>query len=321
MQSKGVFSFTAGQADAGGRLDYVVACRIDSCSRSIVADLIRNKKILVHGKTKKTGYRVKTGDKITGLITSPKPLLCEEESIPINILYEDEHVIVVNKPPGIVVYPAPGHCRSTLVNGLLYYCPQLKGIGEEPRPGIVHRLDKDTSGVLVVAKSADSYKNLAWQFKTRKIKKKYIALVYGKMKSESGAITLPVGRHPVDRKKMSVIGSKGRFAETSWKVKEYFSDATLIELNIKTGRTHQIRVHCAAIKHPVIGDFVYSGRKLRRNFTSKKDVSNKSKYVPRQMLHAWRLEFIHPETRKAILIESPIPQDMAGLIKELRNKY
>ncbi len=302
------FTILINEHDAGKRLDIVVASCISDCSRSLSANLISKGTILVHGMLKKPGYRVRTGDEICGLIPpSPEPLLFEPEPLEIDIIYEDEHLIVINKQPGLVVHPAPGHYTGTLVNGLLYHCPGLKEIGGKLRPGIVHRLDKDTSGALVVAKNEVAHNNLALQFKSRKIKKRYLAIVHGKIESDSGTISLPIGRHPVDRKKMSTISRKTRSAETSWKVMERFCKATLLEINLKTGRTHQIRVHCSAINHPVLGDSVYSNRKALKNIKT-----------PRQMLHAWRLEFTHPVTKISMSFEAPLPQDMEKLIKALR---
>jgi 23S rRNA pseudouridine1911/1915/1917 synthase len=216
---------------------------------------------------------------------------------------------VINKEAGLVVHPAPGHYTGTLVNGLLYHCPDLTGVGGEIRPGIVHRLDKDTSGAIVVAKNDTVHNNLSLQFKSKKIKKKYLALVYGEIESDSGTISLPIGRHPIDRKKMSTISRKGRSAETSWRVKERFCGVTFLELSLKTGRTHQIRVHCATINHPIVGDSVYCSRKA---------VKSLIKSIPRQMLHAWCLGFTHPITQKFMSLEAPIPQDMSKVLNELR---
>ncbi len=310
MPEKGTFTILVDKADSGKRLDSVVASHTSNCSRSLSASLIRKGKILVQGAVKKPGYLVKTGDEIRGSLPLAESIQCKPEPLKIDILFEDKDIIVINKQAGIVVHPAPGHYTGTLVNRLLYHCPGLEGIGEKLRPGIVHRLDKDTSGTLLVAKNEISYNNLTAQFKSRMIKKEYLALVHGEFESDSGAISLPISRHPVDRKKMSTITRQGRSAETLWKVRERFHNITLIELNLKTGRTHQIRVHCAAINHPVVGDPVYGRRKAIKNI----------KTVPRQMLHAWRLEFAHPVNKKIISFESPIPQDMNNLIKALRRK-
>jgi len=313
-------SILVNEQDAGKRLDMVVASCISDCSRSLSASLIRNGKILVRGALKKPGYHVRKGDGICGLIPSPEPVLFEPEPVEIDIIYEDEHLIVINKQPGLVVHPAPGHYRGTLVNGLLYHCPGLKEIGGKLRHGIVHRLDKNTSGALVVAKNEVAHNNLALQFKSRKIKKRYLAIVHGKIESDSGSISLPIGRHPIDRKKMSTISRKTRSAETSWKVMERFCEATLLEINLKTGRTHQIRVHCSAINHPVLGDSVYCGRKILKKLLPCVAISDIIKVVPRQMLHAWQIEFTHPVTKISMSFKAPVPQDMNDLIKALRSE-
>jgi 23S rRNA pseudouridine1911/1915/1917 synthase len=240
-------------------------------------------------------------------------------------LYQDSHIVVLNKQAGLVVHPAPGHCRGTLVNALLYHCPDLKGIGGEIRPGIVHRLDKDTSGTMVVAKNVGAHKSLARQFKKRTVQKKYIALVYGEFRADEGTITLPIGRHPVHRKRMSTITHKGRTAETSWLVRERFRNITLLELTLKTGRTHQIRVHCASMGHPIVGDTVYCSRKRLKDTVRLFSGESSSKVaplktVPRQMLHAWRLGLTHPHTGEVMTFESPIPEDMEALMEKLEGR-
>jgi len=318
MLHKGAFTILVNEHESGRRLDVIITSHISNCSRSFSAGLIQKGEILVQGKVKKHGYRVKTGDNIRVNIPSPELVIAEPEPHNIDILYEDKHIIVINKEPGLVVHPAPGHNKGTLVNRLLYHCPELKGIGEKLRPGIVHRLDKDTSGTMVAAKNDAAYINLAAQFKSRKIIKIYLALVHGVVKAESGSISLPIGRHPSDRKKMSTISRKSRSAKTFWKVIERFNKTTFLELDLKTGRTHQIRVHCAAINHPIVGDPVYGGKKTAKKFLAK-NTSNKTISAPRQMLHAWRLEFTHPATGKAMSFESPIPLDMEKIIETLRD--
>ncbi len=314
MPDSSTFSLLVDEPDAGKRLDLLVASRVSVFSRSLAASLIRKGTITVQGESKKPGYKVRTGDKIDGRIPSPATIPYLPEPIKIDILHEDEHLIVINKQPGIVVHPAPGHYTGTLVNGLLYHCPELGGIGGELRPGIVHRLDKDTSGALVAAKNDAAHRSLALQFKSRRIKKEYLAVVHGKMAADSGAISLPLGRHPIDRKKMSIQSRKSRSAETSWRVRKRFGSVTLIELVLKTGRTHQIRVHCAALNHPIVGDPVYGSRKADKNLLSGKDHCLS---VSRQMLHAWRLGFMHPATGVAVMFEAPMPEDMRNLVKGL----
>jgi 23S rRNA pseudouridine1911/1915/1917 synthase len=236
-------------------------------------------------------------------------------------LYQDRDILVLNKQAGLVVHPAPGHSSGTLVNALLFHCPDLEGIGGVIRPGIVHRLDKDTSGAMVVAKNANALENLAKQFKARTVQKKYLALVYGDLQGDEGAIKLPIGRHPTHRKRMSTTTRKGRAAETFWRVRERFQGITLLELTLKTGRTHQIRVHCATVNHPVVGDPMYRPRKLlinRNQSNLSPQIIRLLKTIPRQMLHAWRLEFAHPQTGKWMFFECPVPQDMQLLIDELQ---
>ena len=233
--------------------------------------------------------------------------------------------MVLNKQAGLVVHPAPVHSRGTLVNALLYHCPDLEGIGGEIRPGIVHRLDKDTSGTMVVAKNAAAHKSLARQFKNRTVQKKYLALVYGELCADEGMITLPIGRHPVHRKRMSTITHKGRTAETSWRVRERFQGITLLELTLKTGRTHQIRVHSASMGHAIVGDQVYRSRKWLKDadglFLGKSSsIAARLKAVPRQMLHAWRLGLTHPHTGELMTFEAPIPEDMEALMEELEDR-
>ncbi len=323
MPDQGVFNIVVDNHDNDKRLDLFVSSQIPGCSRKLVSSLIKNGTILVHESKKKPGYRVKTGDIIEGYIPCPAPSSFEPEPVAIDIIHEDQNIIVVNKPPGMVVHPAPGNYSGTLVNGLLFHCPDLKGIGGELRPGIVHRLDKGTSGVIVVAKDHDSHTTLSSQFKSRKISKKYLAIVYGAPKEDSGTITFPIGRHPTDRKKMSIHSKKPRTAETTWTVTKRFGGLSMLELCIKTGRTHQIRVHCSAINHHVVGDPLYRVRKPGKNFKGHTDIHNLIKSLSRQMLHAWQIGFIHPSTGKLLKFEAPIPDDMKNVIdgiKDLMNK-
>jgi 23S rRNA pseudouridine1911/1915/1917 synthase len=323
MVVNGTFTILVDESDQDRRLDAVVAAHLPACSRSLAANLIANHKILVDNQPKKPGYRVRSGQEIIGRIPAPEPVECQPEPIPLDILYQDRHIVALNKPAGLIVHPAPGHRRGTLVNALLYHCPDLGGIGGEIRPGIVHRLDKDTSGTMVVAKNAQALEILAQQFKTRTVRKKYLALVYGDLKNDEGTINLPIGRHPVHRKQMSTTTRKGRSAETSWRVREKFKAITLLELTLKTGRTHQIRVHCTALGHPIVGDQVYRSRKwlkdIDRLFSGESSsMVAQLKAVPRQMLHAWRLRLTHPDTGEVMTFESPIPTDMETVIEKLR---
>ncbi|MBT8374889.1 MAG: RluA family pseudouridine synthase [Deltaproteobacteria bacterium] len=315
MQNQSDFTVFVNESQTGKRLDVVVASFISDCSRSYATKLIVDGHIHVEGENKKPGYRVKAGEKIKAQVPTPIPAVFKPEAIEIDVLYEDQHLIVINKKAGIVVHPAPGHYSGTLVNALLHHCPDIGTISGEIRPGIVHRLDKDTSGTMVIAKNSITHDSLSKQFKSRTIKKEYLALVHGEMALDSGSINLPIGRHPVHRKQMSTKSKKGREAETFWEVRQRFKNATFIKVHLKTGRTHQIRVHCAAINHPVIGDQVYCTKKAGRNFSDKLGFKEK---VKRQMLHAWRLKITHPALQKEMSFQSPIPQDMKGCLEDLR---
>ena len=325
MATNGAFAILAKEPDHGRRLDAVVAANIPGCSRSQAVYLISHQAILVDDQPKKPGYRVKSGDTIRGEIPAPIQTENRPEPIPLHILYEDRHLVVLNKQPGLVVHPAPGHGSGTLVNALLYHCPDLEAINGEIRPGIVHRLDKDTSGTMVVAKNAATHESLARQFKNRVVQKKYLALVYGELQPDEGSIKLPIGRHPVHRKRMSTKANRTRKAETLWRVRKRLNGFSLLELSLRTGRTHQIRVHCAAMGHSIVGDQVYHCRKwiqhVDRLFSGRSSViADHLNPVPRQMLHAWRLGLSHPHTNKFMTFESPIPDDMKALIKILADR-
>ncbi|MBW2366710.1 MAG: RluA family pseudouridine synthase [Deltaproteobacteria bacterium] len=317
MQESRAFRFTVQRSAAGRRLDLFVSLQLSDCSRSRAADLIRRGLIRVGGDVKKPGYRLHDGEIVFGSQPEAVAAVYEPEPIPIDILFEDAHVIVINKASGMVVHPAPGHGQGTLVNALLCHCADLGDIGGEIRPGIVHRLDKDTSGTMVVAKTEYALNHLARQFKSRSVEKTYLALVLGDVKSDTGEISFPIGRHPVDRKRMSVRSRTPRDAETHWRVRERFDGATLLEVSIKTGRTHQIRVHCAAVHHPIVGDSVYGGRKMKKE-TSLMLKSGEKTAITRQMLHAWRLVFEHPHSGEKRAFESPLPADMADLLDSMR---
>ena len=313
-----VHQFVASQEEEKQRLDRAVVDHVADISRSHVTDLIKNGGVYVNNVLiQKPGYRLKFGDTVSITIPSPKPPIPKPEATPLSILYEDEDLLVINKPYGMVVHLGAGHHSGTLVNALLYHCPELEGIGDRRRPGIVHRLDKDTSGCIVVAKNATTHEKLSQQFMTRSVKKIYLALVHGTMQEKRGTITLPIGRHPVDRKKMSTTSKKGRPSETIWKVKRSFKDVTLLEVDIKTGRTHQIRTHLSAINHPVVGDPTYGGKK-RKNSISSKILSEALRNINRQMLHAWKLSFQHPRTEEPVSVEAALPEDMRTLLQGLK---
>ncbi len=314
-----VLSFIVTEPEAGRRLDTVIAARILALSRSYAGRLIRRGHITVNGLTTKPAYVTRCADFVRSEIPPPQPITCKPEPISLSILYEDAHLIVLDKPSGLVVHPAPGHECGTLVNALLHHCRDLQGIGGELRPGIIHRLDKETSGSLVVAKNDLAHEHLSRQFKKREVEKQYLALVYGETRVSAGVIDLPIGRHRANRKKMSTTSRRSRSAESKWKIKEAFSGITLLEVVLKTGRTHQIRVHCAAMGHPVVGDFTY-GAKTKWKEVPLQHVQDILKVVKRQMLHSWKLSFAHPRTDKWMSFESPLPKDMASVLESLRGR-
>ncbi len=311
------FSVIPGQS--GERFDVCVSKSIAPLSRSHATTLISKGLITVDGHIKKPGYRLKAGQMVTGKIPAPESIDCKPENIPIDIIHEDDDLIVINKNAGLVVHPAPGNESGTLVNALLYHCPDIKSIGGKLRPGIVHRLDKDTSGVLVAAKNSQTLVALADAFKERKTEKQYLALVYGNPTVDHGKISLPIGRHPGDRKKMSTKSHLGRSALTLWRVKERYHGGCFLSIDIKTGRTHQIRTHCKAIGHPIIGDPVYFNKGDKKQLAvSNKKVWKTVMNINRQMLHARRISFDHPATQKRVSFTAEIPGDMGSLIAAFR---
>ena len=286
------------------RLDKVTALLNPNLSRMTIQRLIDTENIKVNGKVMKASYKTKVGDKITIVIEKPKKVDIIAQNIPIGVLYEDDDIIVINKPKGMVVHPGNGNPDGTLVNAIMNLCgDSLSGIGGEIRPGIIHRLDKDTSGVLVVAKNDKAHIDISNQIKNRETKKYYIALVRGTIKENEATINMPIGRSKKDRKKMAVT-KEGREAITHFKVIKRYKNYTLLEVKIETGRTHQIRVHMAEIGHPIVGDFVYSNGKNEFN-------------VQGQMLHSKQIEFKHPRTGKVMKIEAPLPEYFENIINEL----
>jgi 23S rRNA pseudouridine1911/1915/1917 synthase len=312
-----VLRFTVADSEAGQRLDAVVASRLPALSRSHVARLIRAGHITVSGHIRKPGYLTKPGDIVETEVPSQEPVTCQPEPIPLSILHEDRDVIVLDKSSGLVVHPGAGHKGGTLVNALLHHCPGIEGVGDHARPGIVHRLDKETSGTMVVAKTSLAYDSLIRQFKTREVRKTYLALAYGQVKKAEGVIDLPIGRHPKHRKKMSVKSSQSRPTETRWQINEAFTEVTLLEIDLRTGRTHQVRVHCAAMGHPLVGDATYGKKRKWQKVLSKKTLQA-LKNARRQMLHAWQITFVHPRTGTKMHFESPLPSDMASVLGALR---
>ncbi|RJQ77962.1 MAG: RluA family pseudouridine synthase [Desulfobacteraceae bacterium] len=305
--------------EAGFRLDAFVAAHLPQSTRSQVAHWIRRGDVRVDHSQRKAGYRVKPGEWVLVRIPAAVPTQMIPEPIPLDILFEDRALIVINKPSGLVVHPSAGHASGTLVHGLLHHCPDLEGIGGEKRPGIVHRLDKDTSGVLLVAKNEHAHQSLARQFKERSIYKRYLALVTGTLKQSSGIIDRPVARHSSDRKKMAVVAHGGREAVTLWRVIERLAGATMLEVELKTGRTHQIRVHCHSMGYPIVGDPVYGRRRAMTRSGQKNEPGiTLLGQAQRQMLHAVQLRFTHPLSNELMSLEAPLPEDMASLLEDLR---
>lgn len=296
-------------SNKGERIDLYLTKKT-GLTRSKIQRLINEGYILVNDKQVKQNYRLKENDVIRINLPAEEPEGLIPEPIPIDILYRDDYIAVVNKPSNMVVYPAAGHKRGTLMNALAYHLDKLATVGGPLRPGVVHRLDKDTSGVMVIATDDSAYYDLVEQFRKRTIKRRYIALVYGSLKDDEGEIIKPIGRSERDRKKMSTVTRRAKEAVTRWKVLKRFKDATLIVVRLGTGRTHQIRVHFSSIGHPVLGDRTY-GRKTELNIDKKKIV------FPRQMLHAETLGFRHPVTGEYMEFESEIPQDVKDVITSL----
>ena len=311
--------FTVLPEEGGARLDLYLAGKEPGLSRAQIQRAVWEGRVQVNDRPAKVGRRVKAADSVAISIPAAKPSEVAPEEIPLTILYEDASLLVVDKPAGMVVHPAPGHPGGTLVNALLYHCRDLSGIGGILRPGIVHRLDKDTSGLLVAAKSDAAHRGLAGQFKRHEVAKTYQALVYGDPQTDGGRIEAAVGRHPTDRKKMSTMSRRGRSAVSVWRVRERFGCATLLEVAIETGRTHQIRVHLTTLGHPVVGDAVYGGAGRIRSIGDA-EVRARMKTMARQALHSWSLGFTHPLTGEAMRFTSPLPEDMSSLCEYLRGR-
>jgi 23S rRNA pseudouridine1911/1915/1917 synthase len=306
------FAVEIDRGTAGQRLDAFLA-RLSlrpAMTRSMLQQLIRDGFITVCGQGRKSGYRLQEGDLVEVLLPPPRLSALTPEEIDFQVLYEDDELVVVSKPPGLVVHPACGNETGTLVHGLLFRCGNLAGISGEQRPGIVHRLDKDTSGVMVIAKNDQAHQALASQFKDRRVEKIYHALVNGRLAGESGRVVASIGRHRVHRQKMAVLPVGGREAVTNWRVLERFTANTYLEIRLETGRTHQIRVHLAHLGHPVTGDPVYGG-KIREDGGLK---------VNRQCLHAFRLSFTHPLTGEWLSFQAPVWPDMEDVLRYLREK-
>jgi len=293
------------QADADGeRLDLFLVRRQPELSRSHVQKLISRGAALVEGRERKGSYKLTAGESVELTLPEPEPLDIRAEDIPLSVLYEDHDIIVVDKPRGMVVHPAAGISSGTLVNALLFHCRDLSGINGALRPGIVHRLDKDTSGVMVAAKNDAAHLDLAEQIRTKSAQRTYLAVVHGNIREEAGTIKGAIGRHPTDRQRMAIVREHGKEAVTHFRVRERFGAYTLIECRLETGRTHQIRVHMTSIGHPLVNDPKYGPRKTP--FA-----------IKGQALHSRSLTLRHPATGEQMTFEAPIPEDFAGIIKAL----
>lgn len=298
--------FTVDPADTGVRLDKYLSDRIDGLSRSAIAKLIEDGKVTIGDRPAQKSARMTAGDAVSVIVDEPRPVDITPENIPLDIVYEDDHLLVVNKPKGMVVHPAPGNYSGTLVNALMYHCgDDLSGINGELRPGIVHRIDKNTSGLLAVAKSDVAHAGLSAQIADHSFTREYRAVAYGNIKDDERTINAPIGRHKTDRKRMCVTEQNSKPAVTHIKVLERFGDFTYISCRLETGRTHQIRVHLAYIGHPIAGDDVYGPKKVITSLGG-------------QCLHAYRLGFIHPVTGEYIEFTADPPDSFTAFLTKLR---
>ena len=300
-------TFFVSPEEKGGRIDVTISRTFPELSRSHVQKLLKSEAVLVNGQPVKANYKTLEGDCVELNVPEPAELEIQAESMDLDILYEDRDVILINKPKGMVVHPAPGHYSGTLVNGLMYHCrDELSAINGVHRPGIVHRIDKDTTGVLNVCKNDTAHSSIARQLKDHTINRRYQAVVHGVIKEEEGTVDAPIGRNPGDRKKMCINEKNGRRAVTHYRVLERFGQFTYIECRLETGRTHQIRVHMASIHHPVLGDSVYGPERCPFKLQG-------------QTLHAGVLGFVHPRTGEYMECRSPLPQYFQDLLTKLRN--
>lgn len=302
--------FSIDHETEGQRIDRYLSDTLEDRSRSYIQKIIKDGHVTVNQKPVKANYRLSFGDRVEVTLPEAKEPDIEPENIPLDILYEDQDIIMVNKPKQMVVHPAPGHYSGTLVNALMYHCgDELSGINGCMRPGIVHRIDMDTTGSLVVCKNDKAHQSLSEQLKEHSIRRIYVAIVHGNIKEDSGTVNAPIGRHPTDRKKMSTHCKNGRNAITHYKVLERFGNYTYIQCELETGRTHQIRVHMASIGHPLVGDEVYGPKKCP------------FKGLQGQTLHARTLGIIHPSTGEYLEVNAPLPEYFVDLLDRLRNIY
>jgi len=314
-----IWKYEISEDESGQRLDILISNKREDLSRSRIKKLIEQENVLVNNTAAKVSYSVKTGDEISFILPEEPPLSAFPQRIDIDISYEDTSLIVVDKPPGMVVHPAAGNYEDTLVNALLDHCDKLSSIGSPLRPGIVHRLDKDTSGLIVVAKDDKTYYSLSKQFQERTVDRAYYAIVTGIPKQINGTIKSSLGRHPADRKRFSSITNRGKEAVTNWEVVESFKTFALLRLRLKTGRTHQIRVHMKEMGFPLVGDPVYGSRRKIKN-TSNSQLHETLSTFHRQALHAYSLGFHHPVLKERLNFKSEIPGDMATILEAIK-KY
>jgi 23S rRNA pseudouridine1911/1915/1917 synthase len=305
---------TVAARHAGERLDRFVATLEGIGTRSQAKHLVDAARVAVDGTPRKASFVLRAGMRVAVELPAVVETSVAAEALPLAVLYEDATLIAIDKPPGMVVHPAPGSRSGTVVNALLFRSSGLAGVGAAERPGIVHRLDKDTSGILLVARTVAALEALARQFRARTVEKRYVALVHGAVRSERGTIDRPIGRDPRDRKRMSVRASRGRTAVTRFTVRERLPGATLLDVAPETGRTHQIRVHLASVGHAIVGDAVYGGRRRRAG----DEVAEILAACPRHALHAARLVVAHPLTGTPLVLESPLPADLRGVLDALR---
>ncbi len=314
-----LLSFTAQEEDRGARIDKFLSERSGE-SRSFVAKLIDSELVFANGKEISKNYKLSPGDSIEVYMPKPEPCEVLPEDIPLDVIYEDDDIVVINKPQGMIVHPATGIFKGTLVNALMFHCKEsLSGIGGVIRPGIVHRIDKDTSGLLVVAKNDESHMSLSEQLKTHTVSRIYHAIAIGSIKNDSGTVNKPIGRHPSDRKRMAVItdpAQRAREAITHYEVIERFEAPTgrftYVKCRLETGRTHQIRVHMSSLGHPLLGDEIYGGGNTKFE-------ANNVKLIQGQCLHAKCLELVHPRTGEHMHFECDLPENFEAILKKLRN--